>query len=243
MSNANECCQLKAWHLGEELNKMRIENMDERKGRSGDETSRLGNYVHSKTKYGSTSRNISRPQKFIKHHVSPSDTLPGLSLKYGVSMEDIKRINKIWTNDSIFLRSSLDIPVPNNSTNELCSDTNGHLSDQSTESEASPAPELSLSDIFGRIDSTIAQSKDRVKSLQETTTCSTLDLHSSCSPGSSRSTTHRHGKYRNANYSSSSQEDEYDLYTTAQPIVMTKGQKVKSSLKKLRQQHDDIFEL
>lgn len=71
--------------------------------------------------------------------------------------------------------------------------------------------------------------------------CSTLDLHNSRSPGPSRSAPHRHAKYRNANYSSSSQEDEYDLFTT--PIVMTQGHKVKSSLKKLRQQHDEIFEL
>lgn len=53
---------------------------------AGDETSRLGNFAKTHSRYGSTARNISRPQKHTKHIVSPSDTLQGLSLKYGVSV-------------------------------------------------------------------------------------------------------------------------------------------------------------
>ncbi|XP_030639795.1 tropomodulin-4 isoform X1 [Chanos chanos] len=50
-------------------------------------------------------------QRRIEHKVQPGETLQGLALKYGVSMETIKRANRLYTNDSIFLKKSLSIPV------------------------------------------------------------------------------------------------------------------------------------
>ncbi|TMS10963.1 LysM and putative peptidoglycan-binding domain-containing protein 1 [Larimichthys crocea] len=50
-------------------------------------------------------------QRRIEHKIQPGETLPGLALKYGVSMEQIKRANRMYTNDSIFLKKSLSIPV------------------------------------------------------------------------------------------------------------------------------------
>ncbi|KAI4811784.1 hypothetical protein KUCAC02_014659 [Chaenocephalus aceratus] len=47
----------------------------------------------------------------IEHNIQPGETLQGLALKYGVSMEQIKRANRLYTNDSIFLKKSLSIPV------------------------------------------------------------------------------------------------------------------------------------
>ncbi|KAJ8354627.1 hypothetical protein SKAU_G00221940 [Synaphobranchus kaupii] len=63
--------------------------------------------------YGSLVRSPLSPvrQGRIEHQVQPGDTLQGLSLKYGVSMEQIKRANRLYTNDSIFLKKSLFIPV------------------------------------------------------------------------------------------------------------------------------------
>ncbi|XP_016144701.1 lysM and putative peptidoglycan-binding domain-containing protein 1-like isoform X1 [Sinocyclocheilus grahami] len=74
-------------------------------------------------------------QRRIKHKVQPGETLQGLSLKYGVSMEEIKRANRLYTNDSIFLKESLFIPVPT----ESVSFTNGV---ELTEDEASPAAQI-----------------------------------------------------------------------------------------------------
>nr|XP_019948346.1 PREDICTED: lysM and putative peptidoglycan-binding domain-containing protein 1 [Paralichthys olivaceus] len=51
------------------------------------------------------------PQRRIEHELQPGETLPGLALRYGVSMEQIKRANRLYTNDSIFLKKSLSIPV------------------------------------------------------------------------------------------------------------------------------------
>ncbi|KAM4829239.1 lysM and putative peptidoglycan-binding domain-containing protein 2 [Thomomys bottae] len=47
----------------------------------------------------------------LEHRVRAGDTLPGLALKYGVTIEQIKRANKLFTNDCIFLKKTLNIPV------------------------------------------------------------------------------------------------------------------------------------
>ncbi|XP_018431558.1 PREDICTED: lysM and putative peptidoglycan-binding domain-containing protein 2 [Nanorana parkeri] len=62
--------------------------------------------------YGSTA-SVRSPwaERFIEHQVSPTDTLQGIALKYGVTMEQIKRANKLFSTDCIFLRKSLNIPV------------------------------------------------------------------------------------------------------------------------------------
>lgn len=64
--------------------------------------------------YGSTGRaralGLGDPRP-VQHRVRAGDTLAGLALKYGVSMEQIKRANKLFTNDCIFLKKTLSIPV------------------------------------------------------------------------------------------------------------------------------------
>ncbi|XP_040269902.1 lysM and putative peptidoglycan-binding domain-containing protein 2 [Bufo bufo] len=62
--------------------------------------------------YGSTA-SVTAPwaERLIEHEVGPSDTLQGIALKYGVTMEQIKRTNKLFSTDCIFLRKSLNIPV------------------------------------------------------------------------------------------------------------------------------------
>ncbi|XP_053331256.1 lysM and putative peptidoglycan-binding domain-containing protein 1 [Spea bombifrons] len=63
--------------------------------------------------YGSLSQSSYSPARIrkIEHRVQPGDTLQGLALKYGVTMEQIKRANRLYTNDSIFLKKYLSIPV------------------------------------------------------------------------------------------------------------------------------------
>ncbi|XP_035670869.1 lysM and putative peptidoglycan-binding domain-containing protein 2-like [Branchiostoma floridae] len=60
--------------------------------------------------YGSTKK-LTLQERYFTHQVSPNDTLQGISLKYGVTMEQIRRANKLYTNDSLFLRKTLNIPV------------------------------------------------------------------------------------------------------------------------------------
>lgn len=63
--------------------------------------------------YGSTASVTSTlGERYTEHRVTDGDTLQGLALRYGVTMEQIKRANKLFSNDCIFLRHSLNIPVP-----------------------------------------------------------------------------------------------------------------------------------
>lgn len=134
--------------------------------------------------YGSLVRSPVSPvqQGRVKHQVQPGDTLQGLALKYGVSMEQIKRANRLYTNDSIFLKKSLSIPVltdpdsPNNgveSAEKVSSQSaeSDHREDQSHnvgqdngtgDGHASGVvgdSDISPMDFLKRIDSSIDQSK------------------------------------------------------------------------------------
>ncbi|XP_060780216.1 lysM and putative peptidoglycan-binding domain-containing protein 2 isoform X2 [Neoarius graeffei] len=62
--------------------------------------------------YGSTaSVTATLGERYTEHRVADGDTLQGIALRYGVTMEQIKRANKLFSNDCIFLRHSLNIPV------------------------------------------------------------------------------------------------------------------------------------
>lgn len=43
--------------------------------------------------------------------IQPQDSLAGVALRYGVSLADIRKVNKLWSSDSIHLRSVLYIPL------------------------------------------------------------------------------------------------------------------------------------
>ncbi|XP_072258483.1 lysM and putative peptidoglycan-binding domain-containing protein 2 [Pyxicephalus adspersus] len=146
--------------------------------------------------YGSTA-SVTTPwaEKFIEHQVSPSDTLQGIALKYGVTMEQIKRANKLFSTDCIFLRKSLNIPVISEKTslfnglNLLDSPENESQEDSNIQGEdtisasaniVSPASspetnrpivtqdeELSAKDFLHRLDLQIKRSTQAAKRLKE----------------------------------------------------------------------------
>lgn len=63
---------------------------------------------------GSSSRSISSKPLYnhiLRHKVSKDDSLQSIALKYNSSVTEIKRINKLWSNDSIYLRDELKVPV------------------------------------------------------------------------------------------------------------------------------------
>ena len=64
------------------------------------------------TCYGAT-RNPENPPdyKLVAHTLTLSDTLQGLAIKYGVTIEQIRRVNKLWTNDNIHIFKTINIPV------------------------------------------------------------------------------------------------------------------------------------
>ncbi|KAJ1304745.1 hypothetical protein OPQ81_005883 [Rhizoctonia solani] len=50
-------------------------------------------------------------REMLVHKIQPKDSLAGVALKYGVSIADIRKANKLWAADSIHLRSVLYIPL------------------------------------------------------------------------------------------------------------------------------------
>ncbi|XP_041030752.1 lysM and putative peptidoglycan-binding domain-containing protein 2 [Carcharodon carcharias] len=146
--------------------------------------------------YGSTA-SVSAPlaEKYIQHPVSPNDTLRGLALRYGVTMEQIKRTNKLFTSDCIFLRKTLIIPVmsekgllfnglnslesPENESRETYALSEERQLNTEEESSTSPSPEgpdnrpihpeeLSAKDFLQRLDLQIKLSTQAAaKTIQE----------------------------------------------------------------------------
>lgn len=136
--------------------------------------------------YGSLVSSSQSPvrQRRIEHKVQLGETLQGLSLKYGVSMEQIKRANRLYTNESIFLKESLFIPVLTESvsftngvelTEEETSPAQTHtlisnetLKSQTDSSKCEANADLSPVEYLKKIDSLISQSKQAaVKTCQE----------------------------------------------------------------------------
>ncbi|KAJ1923717.1 hypothetical protein IWQ60_005693 [Tieghemiomyces parasiticus] len=57
----------------------------------------------------------------IIHRVVPADTMAGICLKYGISPAALKKVNRLWSTDSIHFRDQLFIPVA------LCDSREVHL--------------------------------------------------------------------------------------------------------------------
>ncbi|XP_046479190.2 lysM and putative peptidoglycan-binding domain-containing protein 2 isoform X4 [Neodiprion pinetum] len=127
-------------------------------------------------KYGSTAKHMTRNENLVKHVVSASDTLQGIALKYGVTTEQIRRANRLWASDSLFLREYLLIPVPgdiNASLGNYSILPSGAESSQGIESITSPSSitssiddESSVDDFLAKMDSSIASMKKEVKRAQ-----------------------------------------------------------------------------
>ncbi|XP_062922053.1 lysM and putative peptidoglycan-binding domain-containing protein 2 [Mobula hypostoma] len=146
--------------------------------------------------YGSTA-SVSAPlaERYIHHPVGEGDTLQGLALRYGVTTEQIKRANKLFTSDCIFLRKTLLIPVisekgtlfnglnsldsPENESRETYALNNERPLNIEEESSSSPSPEdpdtrpiqpgeLSAKDYLQRLDLQIKLSTQAAaKTIQE----------------------------------------------------------------------------
>ncbi|XP_039606634.1 lysM and putative peptidoglycan-binding domain-containing protein 1 [Polypterus senegalus] len=155
----------------------------------------LGSNRNQSRSYGSLVRSPVR-EKRLEHCVRPEDTLQGLALQYGVTMEQIKRANRLYTNESIFLKKTLIIPIMAKSDDRLngleasdeteegsnqaectteASEMKGHTDKDKANGSNSSKPEgaqwqgdLSAKDFLKKLDSKISQSKEAaVKKIQE----------------------------------------------------------------------------
>lgn len=167
------------------------------RSRSGSESDSELSQSLARTKtrsYGSTA-SVTAPlgEKYIEHRVTDGETLQGIALKYGVTMEQIKRVNKLFSNDCIFLRNTLSIPVKSekrslfNGLSLESPDSEGNTPQESpcvSQDVDAPSPppepsvpepnthpvqaeELSAKDYLHRLDLQIKQSKQAARKLKE----------------------------------------------------------------------------
>ncbi|EDS29135.1 conserved hypothetical protein [Culex quinquefasciatus] len=150
-------------------------------------------------KYGSISGSSSGNScgvaaTLIRHDVERTDTLQGIALKYGCSMEQIRRINRLLPTDTIFLRPFLMIPVEKDSPHyptdpaaiirpaSLCG-LNSRAPSSSATSTAPPTPvdpgiaeesaispeeesRKNMEEFLGKIDSSIASTRKHIAESQ-----------------------------------------------------------------------------
>ncbi|KAI6191530.1 LysM and putative peptidoglycan-binding domain-containing protein 1 [Aphelenchoides bicaudatus] len=133
-------------------------------------------------KYGSTcdlhsaSSNGSRKcSQIIIHDVQPTDTLQSLELKYNSSMFEIKRLNRLWSNNSLHCKTQVSIPIFNETRSAVVTPTQFECIPEHSKSESAKTdssneqtnPGESVNDFFKRIDSNVKQTKRAVKKLNK----------------------------------------------------------------------------
>ncbi|EDV29687.1 uncharacterized protein TRIADDRAFT_52347 [Trichoplax adhaerens] len=65
-----------------------------------------------RTCYGSTSSQESNQSTVIvQHTISKYDTLQGIALRYGATIENLRRHNKIWAQDRLVIGAVLRVPI------------------------------------------------------------------------------------------------------------------------------------
>lgn len=203
--------------------------------------------------YGSLVRSQLSPvhQSRVEHKIQPGETLQGLALKYGVTMEQIKRANRMYTNDSIFLKKSLSIPVlsdvdhgsnvedlaDSEEDNADCASAHNGLTGSSSEKKQDSSRErpsdLTPEDFLKRLDGMISQSKHAaVKGCQEAEK-RVAALEAACT---SRTSVWR-PLTRSQSVMSSPRMQQQQTSHGAVPLTITK------LTKKLRDREDEIFQL
>ncbi|KAK2587434.1 hypothetical protein KPH14_003144 [Odynerus spinipes] len=207
-------------------------------------------------KYGSTAKHIMRAESLIKHIVTSTDTLQGIALKYGVTTEQIRRVNRLWASDSLFLREYLLIPVSPDS--PLASSAECAVpsdSECNTSQNASSPPVISpledestANDFLAKMDTCIANVKKEIKRAQGSSEfCNEgIDTYVQQRRTSNKCrdslpvTSNTYASTHSSELRPSSSSDMHNFPTA---VVMTQGRKVKTSLQRLQQQQDEMFQL
>lgn len=181
--------------------------------------------------YGSLVRSPLSPahHRRIEHTLQPGETLQGLALKYGVTMEQIKRANRLYTNESIFLKKSLSIPVMADLnacvlSAEEESDTTRPRSEPQRD-DGRDITDLTPNDFLRRLDGLIDQSKHAAVQRCQEAEKRISALEAVCS---TRTTFKR---------------SQSVILASHQPTIVTVPHTITKLTRKLREKEDEIFEL
>ncbi|KAJ8937571.1 hypothetical protein NQ318_023101 [Aromia moschata] len=186
-------------------------------------------------KYGSTSKHVTRNENYIKHYVSNTDTLQGIALKYNVTIEQIRRANKLWASDSLFLREFLLIPSTDAQTPTTSEPAPPIVSPSAVSSHSVGSfDDDNIDEFLNKIDASIASTKEEVK---KTTVNSKFVADLDAEDERRRPAVSRMKQIANNNGSNS------DLYSPPHTVIVQQGKKVRTSLKQHERQQEELFEL
>ncbi|CDZ98785.1 Ubiquitin-like protein [Phaffia rhodozyma] len=71
----------------------------------------LESHLLGKRENGGSGSSSERMSSVLVHEVQSTDTLPKLALLYGIDLSLLKKVNKLWSTDSVHLRKTLHIPL------------------------------------------------------------------------------------------------------------------------------------
>jgi spore germination protein YaaH len=182
-------------------------------------------------KYGSISNNTNfvRNEHYIKHVVTETDTLQGLALKYSVTTEQIRNANRLFTNDSLFLREHLYIPTSDTNATGTVNLKNSKRLIPSNMSSIDPIEEHNTDEcnnFLNKIDGKIASARAQVIDSQD---------RSVYCPEEQVIFTRQRLSARRIQGTSISSDDI--------PIIVTQNKKLMSSQQRLEQQEEEMFSL
>ncbi|XP_013135774.1 PREDICTED: lysM and putative peptidoglycan-binding domain-containing protein 2 [Papilio polytes] len=202
-------------------------------------------------KYGSTCNHMKRNEEYIKHVMSKGDTLQGIALKYGVTMEKIRRANRLFATDSLFLREYLLIPVTRDSpfyeNGERVTEPSmplhrASMSDMSRQSRdfspGSPDEKKSFDNFLNRLDSSLADIKKHVEKSKENS-----EFVKDLEDGFVRHRPTARLRQSASMGATSSYNEVIPPPLPPPPAALTQGRRVDNSLKRLERAHDDLFQL
>ena len=232
-------------------------------GSQGGERQSLGKFSSGHRKYGSTEKKHVANWTYMKHQIKPNETLQGIALKYGKTTEELKRVNKLWTSDSLFLREYLFIPLDSAEVNPP-SLLNGSANNTFQQSPAEITTKLDLwmirgssrdkrldtiaennrsdvtaKDFLNKFDNTLAKLRNNAQTLEKTS-----NFPEDTSNPLNYLPTRRSPKY-NSQQCGRSQLDIMNACSESDMMFKptNSSKKIRSSLEQLEKVHDDMFQL
>ncbi|KAF5291293.1 hypothetical protein FQA39_LY03444 [Lamprigera yunnana] len=149
-------------------------------------------------------------------------------------MEQIRRLNRLWASDSLFLRENLLIPVTeNNSFMTAMESASSHNHTESVEILSPYSDDDDVLNFLDKIDNSIASTKEEVKKFQNREFASLLE---DCSSDRKK----LHVSSRKKQLINNNTVIDHEL---SQGKITLQGCKLRNSLQRLQEQQDELFEL
>ncbi|RNA03059.1 lysM and peptidoglycan-binding domain-containing 1 [Brachionus plicatilis] len=199
-----------------------------------------------KSNYGSLKPATTQPNAQLvnyKYRLKEGETLPGLSLKFNIPIDAIKKANKLWSNDLAFIKEYLIIPIEKSRFKELDLQEESLDHDQiDLKIETDHSDDFNF--YFNKFDWVISESKLKLKSLEshpnlKNSACNSDTSYTSTSSEISQTpecmimSPHKHSNV----YMSNS----HLIRSSASNL--SRARLAQENLERLEREKDDLFEL